>query len=44
MKTKQAKSFKSFYSAHQVRFFEDVFEEAHEKVIAYNVFMALTRI
>ena len=44
MKTKQAKSFKSFYSAHQVRFFEDIFDEAHEKVISFNVFMALNRL
>ena len=44
MKTKQAKSFRNFHSAHQVKFFEEIFDETHEKVIAFNVILALFRI
>ena len=44
MKTKQAKSFRDFYAVAQVRFFEEVFGETHEKVIAFNVILGLFRI
>ena len=44
MKTKQAKSFRDYYRVEQVRFFEELFDETHEKVVAYNVILALLRI
>jgi len=43
-KIKQAKSFRINYSNQQVDFLEKVFSESHEKIIAYNVFLALIRV
>ena len=44
MKTKQAKSFRDFHAANQVRFFEEIFDETHEKIIAFNVLLALFKL
>ena len=43
-KTKSAKSFRLNYPAAQVHFLENVFDKEHEKIIAFNVFIALLKI
>jgi len=33
-----------YHSEQQVRFFEEVFDETHEKIVAFNVILFLFRI
>lgn len=44
MKKKQAKSFKDSHAAPIVLFLEDVWFTDHEKLVAFNVFIAICKI